>query len=513
MADEPQADAIAPEPPAPPAPVHELVNGDTVVEDSDTLNEDTSLTQILHWIGFTVEANRNNLQSQSLGSFDDMLSLTEKDCQAIATDWAGRTANLGRFHVGLKRLKYLQALVHWTQDFRRISETPTIVGLNASTFKTQLSRALDRATIRKSLKDQASNTSTAASPGPLENERMWKSWEEKFVNYCKSQIGANGIPLSYVIREDDEPDTSGKYGDFITKTIHCAPLEGEFYEADRMTVFNFLVSFTADQPSGDWIKSTLKHNDGRRSMKALRNHFAGEGNASRNMAEADRLKDTLHYKNERAMTFEIFLTNCQKMYNIYEKEGEEMGEDAKIRFLIKKIEHQGLKPSVEALSVRRAAGESLTYTQVANYLSTAVSELPEFVAKNRNVSAATTSNTQQSGNPAIYNADGTVITGHIPDWRNLSKADRQIVFAERKRIGVGKNKNGDDSKKSAKQKDAANANRLKQLSDTNKRMKRQIKALKRSSTSNGDDNADSDSDIDAGDQFGGKAAKKKQKKT
>ena len=128
------------------------------------------------------------------------------------------------------------------------------------------------------------------------------------------------------------------------------------------------------------------------------------------------------------------------------------------------------------------------------------------------MTAANTTNTQLKSDPSIYNPDGTIITGHIPNWRNLTKADRQIVHAERKRLGVSKNKNSDDNKKSAKQKDAANANRLKQLSDSNKGMKRQIKALKRSSTSNGDDNADSDSDTDAGDQFGGKAAKKKQKK-
>ena len=442
-----------------------------------------------------------------------MLSLTEKDCQAIATDWASRTAPNGRFHIGQRRLKLLQALTHWVQDFRRVSGTPTIVGLNATTFKAELSRALDRATIRKSLKDQSSAASTAASPGPLESERKWKSWEEKFVNYCRSQIGANGIPLSYVIRENDKPATEEQYDDFTTKTIACAPLEGEFYEADRLTVFNFLVSFTTDQPSGDWIKSTLKYHNGRKSMKALRSHFAGEGNASRNKAEADRLKDSLHYKNERAMTFEIFLTNCQKMYNIYDKEDEPMSEDAKIRFLFKKIEHPGLTAAIEALKVKQSTNEELTYQQAANHLSTAVSELPEFLAKNRNVSGAKTTNTTERGDPSIYNPDGSIITGHIPNWRSLTNADRQIVHAERRRLGVIKNKGGDDnSSKSAKQKEAARDNRLKQLSDTNKRMKRQIKALKRSST-NGDNDNVSDSDADAGDQFGGKAAKKKQKKT
>ena len=97
----------------------------------------------------------------------------------------------------------------------------------------------------------------------------------------------------------------------------CTPLEGEYYDADRMSVFNMVVSFTTGQPSGDWIKTTLKHADGRRSMEALRKHFTGESNATRNLAEAERLNESLKYKSERSMYFEIFLTPCQKMFNIY----------------------------------------------------------------------------------------------------------------------------------------------------------------------------------------------------
>ena len=72
-------------------------------------------------------------------------------------------------------------------------------------------------------------------------------------------------------------------------------------------------------------------------MKALRDNFAGEGNATRNISEADRLKESLHYKSEHALAFETFLTQCQKMYHFYEKEGETMPEEAKIRFLFKKF--------------------------------------------------------------------------------------------------------------------------------------------------------------------------------
>ena len=45
-----------------------------------------------------------------------------------------------------------------------------------------------------------------------------------------------------------------------------------------------------------------------RSMKALRNHFTGEVNATRNISKAEQLCDYLHYKNERSIAFELFLT-------------------------------------------------------------------------------------------------------------------------------------------------------------------------------------------------------------
>jgi len=59
----------------------------------------------------------------------------------------------------------------------------------------------------------------------------------------------------------------------------------------------------------------------------------------------------------------------------------------------------------------------------------------------------------------------------------------------------------------------SDANRIKQLTASNKKMKmkRRIKALKRLNKKGGEDNdnGDSDTDMDAGDQFGGKTSKRK----
>ena len=172
-------------------------------------------------------------------------------------------------------------------------------------------------------------------------------------------------------------------------------------------------------------------------MNELRRHFAGEGNATRNMAEAERMNISLHYKSERAVTFETFLNQCQKMFIIYEKEGEPMTEEAKVRFLFRKIQHTGLRSSIDALKAQQTAGTEISYTIAANHLTTAVSELPEYISKNsRNISGVQRDGTEAKGSDAIYNADGTINTGRIQGWHSLSFKDKKIVYDERKRLGI-----------------------------------------------------------------------------
>ena len=76
-----------------------------------------------------------------------------------------------------------------------------------------------RADIRKSMENQTKSSADVASPGPLKNEKQWKHWEEKFVNYTRSHIRANGVPLSYIIHDNEEPYINGEHTEFINKTV------------------------------------------------------------------------------------------------------------------------------------------------------------------------------------------------------------------------------------------------------------------------------------------------------
>ena len=145
-------------------------------------------------------------------------------------------------------------------------------------------------------------------------------------------------------------------------------------------------------------------------------------------------------------------------------------------------------------------------------MTTAVSALPESASRNRNVSGVAS---DPGGSPSIYNTDGTINTGHIDHWHKIPLADRNKFYAERKKLGIKYDVNkrsGESSSSSSTSAFAKQSNTIKQLKATMKKQKRTIKSLKRRNISEGKEDINSDSDADAGDQFGGKASKKKKKK-
>lgn len=469
----------------------------------NVIDEKDQIKQILHWCGFTTIAHQAAIYSDSIQEYADLMAMTESDITDVAKDYAGRGTN-AKINFGLRRIKKLKAVTHWVKDHRRMSTTPTIEEMSGNEFRTQLETATARAQIRKQLQDDSSTKSKEASPGSLKSEAKWLQWETKFVNYLTTIPGVDGVPLSYVIREKETPDTGSTFTSFVEKTVASAPLKGTFYEADSDTVHQAIVSFTTGETSENWIKSVSRHRNGRKSMQALRDHFSGEGNVTRRIAEADRLKENLHYKNERSLSFESFLTKCENMFNIYEKHGETMKEDAKIRFLFKNVQHPELKSEIAALkaSITTNIPGTITYTTVCNHLSTAVSQLPEFTSKGRNISGVSAG----EGTPSIYKADGSIkVDEFIPNWKDLPMEDKRKLLAERKKLKIklGRGGKGNITNDTPKQ--------VSQYKKQNAKYKRTIKALKKTIRFKEDDeekDGDDADERDAGDQFGGKNTKK-----
>ena len=89
-------------------------------------------------------------------------------------------------------------------------------------FLEVLETASRRDQIQTQESDQADIISKQAGPGKLKDERKWNDWDASMVNYLSTIQGSLGVPLSYVVKENDEPIPEG-HDNFIEKCFACAP--------------------------------------------------------------------------------------------------------------------------------------------------------------------------------------------------------------------------------------------------------------------------------------------------
>jgi hypothetical protein len=387
----------------------------------------TPVERALLLIGFN-PLERSRIIADGFASFEDLRDLTEKDIRTMAKDFSRKPVARGVSY-GLTRVRKTLGLMHWAQDSYRISCVPDIATLTNDAIVVANQRAL----VRGKEEQQYETICKTALPSKLKDEKGWPVFHTAFLNYLKCMPGVTGVHLSYVCRENEMPALDAEYADYISQAIACAPLSGPYYEADARRVHQIIQSLVQGEAAEAWIKKLVKFQDGRKDLKALISHYAGEGNSTRRLAEAGRMYANLHYKCERALPFATFLDQMIKMFNIFFDEKEAMSEGAKVRFLFKKISNPGLTATVAALTVEHNI-KGITFVSAANHIASAVSELPEY--QQVRVSAVGSENNDdeigQDNDESVDNGS-EIHTGYYSkeEWEALSHDDIDAIYQAR----------------------------------------------------------------------------------
>ncbi|KAI2513139.1 Reverse transcriptase (RNA-dependent DNA polymerase) [Fragilaria crotonensis] len=287
------------------------------------------MNHVLNVIGFEDINERDNIMEAGLAQFEDFCYLVEKDIRDMADEF-------------------------WEAYAGKRTVTEFDMELVATNSK-------------------------AADPGKLKDERKWPKWEKAFTNYLSVIPGVSGIPLSFIVREQDEPTTPGmEYSTFNEQMVHRALLTGQYFIADARRVHNLLVGFLQGENTENWIRNFAKYQDGRRDMIALRHHCAGEGNSTRRIADAaKRIQNMLHYKTERALPFNKFLDSLQRMFTIFEEENEPLMERAKVEELLTKVQNTSLAAAVAQLRYQLST-ESISFTVAVNHLNSKILQTSDY---------------------------------------------------------------------------------------------------------------------------------------
>ena len=86
-------------------------------------------------------------------------------------------------------------------------------------------------------------------------------------------------------------------------------------------------------------------------MAALIAHYQGEVNTTRRIIEAERLRDSLHYQNERGLPFASYLSKMQQMFTLFEENKDTYSVKMKLRFPYDTIKYPKLITTVTTLQV------------------------------------------------------------------------------------------------------------------------------------------------------------------
>ena len=131
------------------------------------------------------------------------------------------------------------------------------------------------------------------------------------------------------------------------------------------------------ETSEKWIKSTEKLENGRENFEALFRHYTGKGNVIHCISMSDLLREKLHYKSKRALSFNTFLDRTHNMFNILCNEGEQMDDSTQVHELFRRVQHPLIQDTVKALEVR-ADLDRIKYSEAYNHPTAAVSKIPEY---------------------------------------------------------------------------------------------------------------------------------------
>lgn len=212
---------------------------------------------LLTLCGITTEAMRDKLVDlEGLSSVHDLAQITDIEVDNMAKRCKARpTAQ--RVSFGLVRIKKFKAVCFWAEKAKRAGKEPDVDELDAQ----KLMELVDEMNLEKDEK----SPSDKLYPDKFDPQKV-KSWVMSFENYLDTQLGINGIPMSYVIRKGNcDPD---KAKNELEKLIWTAPLQGQACNKDNREVYHILKDRVLGTEGWAWFQG-VTNGDGRGAMKRI----------------------------------------------------------------------------------------------------------------------------------------------------------------------------------------------------------------------------------------------------
>ena len=309
--------------------------------------------QIMTWIGINVVNQRNaiisNLLSDGLGGLEHM---THDDVKDTCSSYAKRTDSPFPIMFAPLAKQRIYSLALWVQDTIRAEQTPTFTdGTNRNSFIQLLNYSLVGDRNRKSQKKVGGSCHNAEFNTKLKSQGRYEKFEEELQSTLSNIVGCKGVPLDYMIRENDEPnyDPSILHEDNV---IDAVTMTGESYKNDARLVHQIILRNVSEESNAyTCIKPLLRYRDGRRDFLALKERHSSDASKQATINAAKQVLDALRYKNETSFTFEKFSSKLQKACDELANCGREVNNGDGIDALWDRIQSRDIQAHIASLKV------------------------------------------------------------------------------------------------------------------------------------------------------------------
>ena len=384
-----------------------------------------TIAQLLTWIGLDSDVKRDGVTNDMMDEPEGLGHLIHESSQKIVHACSAFTKRFPtdtRFSVTRIQERRLISLMHWTQDKYRCHEEFIFpVGTNRESFLKELDEAGLRHIARLKMETAGKDLMSKSFTVKLLSRKEYERWSQELFDTCSSIIGAAGIPLSYVIRENEDPILEG-HPDWETKVIAAAPLSGSVFKIDTATVHNLILNnIGAESDAYIWIKPHLNQRNGRLDLAGLKAQYGGNDTNEIIGNTAKQVFAKLYYKEERIMAYEVFTTKFTNSVNDMERASRGMTELDIVDAIWEKIQHPGLTNYCMALKAQQI-GHPLSWQDILQRIASEAAKLSSRSFKGRNISAVgqpkgTNRYTHRGECPqnGVHTKEGLIYTGNYPN--------------------------------------------------------------------------------------------------
>ena len=198
----------------------------------------------------------------SIAMFDDdyqtCIDKTLQELEDDFKDFSALTIQAGRLRFDPTTKRNIKAFLYWCKDKYRLNEDPEMEDFTPEQSLT----IIRKAKTHKAYMEKSKTISDTATPSQFTDKVKWIDWLPTFKNFLKAIPRQNGVPLSYVIR--NEPVIPPEiYVNFLDEYVDRAPLNGAAFITDSAEVHTYLVKFISENDTAESkIQTNAAQNNG-----------------------------------------------------------------------------------------------------------------------------------------------------------------------------------------------------------------------------------------------------------